>query len=473
MNFVWFDYESSGSRVNTDQVLEGSIVLTDDRFKILEKKELRCRLKHNIVPSIGALLVNNISVETLKNAPLSHYQFVLENHKWFENFSPAYFTGYNIQSFDMEFYRRMLFKNLLPNWYQTNTNGNKIHDLLPHIRVAKLLNRNVVATKLNAKGNDSFRLADIAEVNNFNHGIAHTSIVDCLNTIEVAKRIKDVTPDIWQASLTTAHKRDTEALINKEKVFSTFEYFYSRARCFLNKYLFNHKIYNWAICWDLKQHPKDYLELDYSGLVNALQKAPKPIRTLKQNKNPLILSKDYGLKTDPYSQIGLNDIMERAKLLDENPKFVNSISTILEEQAQSKQDLDQTPLLFEETIYAGGINIPQSDKLNMKKFHEVDLKGKLSLVEKFTQERFSYFAKCILYEEYPKEKLPESIYNEMHRHFAKRLTSLNNEKWETFASFYNELDNQRKKFEEDENKLQILEGYNNYVENMEKRFINA
>ena len=452
MNFVWFDYESSGSRVNTDQVLEGSIVLTDDRFKILEKKELRCRLKNNIVPSIGALLVNNISVETLQNAPLSHYQFVLENYKWFENFSPAYFTGYNVQGFDIEFYRRMLFKNLLPNWYQTNTNGNKIHDLLPHIRVAKLLNRNVVATKLNAKGNDSFRLADIAEINNFNHGDAHTSIVDCLNTIELAKRIKDVTPDIWQASLTTAHKRDTEAL---------------------NKYLFNHPVYNWAICWDLKQHPKDYLELDYSGLVNALQKAPKPIRTVKQNKNPLILSKDYGLKTEPYSEIGLNEIMERAKLLDENPKFVNSINSILEEQAQSKQDFDQIPLLHEETIYTGGINIPQSDKLNMKKFHEVDLKGKLSLVEKFTQERFSYFAKCILYEEYPKEELPETIYNEMHRHFAKRLTSLNNEKWETFASFYNEIDNQRKKFEEDESKLQILEGYNNYVENMEKRFINA
>ena len=33
MNFVWFDYESSGSRVNTDQVLEGSIVLTDEDLK--------------------------------------------------------------------------------------------------------------------------------------------------------------------------------------------------------------------------------------------------------------------------------------------------------------------------------------------------------------------------------------------------------------------------------------------------------
>ena len=62
MNFVWFDYESSGSRVNTDQGLEGSIVLTDDRFKILEKKQLRCRLKNNIVKnSKQNLPLKNIS----------------------------------------------------------------------------------------------------------------------------------------------------------------------------------------------------------------------------------------------------------------------------------------------------------------------------------------------------------------------------------------------------------------------------
>ena len=81
MNFVWFDYESSGSRVNFDQVLEASFVLTDDRFKVLEKMELRCRLKPNVVPNIGALLVNNISVDTLQKAPLSHYQLVYNYQK--------------------------------------------------------------------------------------------------------------------------------------------------------------------------------------------------------------------------------------------------------------------------------------------------------------------------------------------------------------------------------------------------------
>ena len=184
------------------------------------------------------------------------------------------------------------------------------------------------------------------------------------------------------------------------------------------------------------------------------------------------MNKELGLKYEPYEKIGINEIMERSKILDQNPNFVNSISSILDDLAREKQESNQTELLFEETIYAGGFVSPK-DKDNMKKFHDVDLKGKLSLIEKFTQERYSYFAKCLLYEEYSKDQLPESLYNEMHRYFAKRLTSTDNEKWETFASFYKECDDHREKYKDDDSKLKILEGYNNYVEKMEKKFENA
>ena len=472
MNMVYVDYESSGSRINFDNVLEAAIICTDDRFKILEKIELKCRLKPNVVPSIGGMLVNNIPPETLKNAPLSHYQLVLENYKWFEKFRPAYFTGFNVTSFDIEFYRRMLFKTLIPDVYQTNTRGNKIHDVLPQVRAAKFINRNCIATKLNAKGNDSFKLQDLAEVGNFNHGTSHSSMVDCLNTIEVAQKVKQGAPEIWEASLNSAHRTDSEKIINSQKIFTAFEFFYGRLRPYLQKHLFYHNLYRWSICWDLKHHPKDYLNLDRGSLSKALQNAPKVIRTFKQNKNNVIMNKELGLKYEPYDKIGINEIMERSKILDQNPNFVNSISSILEDLAREKQESNQTELLFEETIYAGGFASPK-DKDNMTKFHDVDLKGKLSLIEKFTQERYSYFAKCLLYEEYSKEQLPESLYNEMHRHFAKRLTSTNNEKFETFASFYKECDDHREKYKDDESKLKILEGYNNYVEKMEKKFENA
>ena len=162
MDFCYFDYESSDSRVDFGQVLEFSFVHTDKNLKILNQKELKCRIKPNVVPSIGAMLVNNISPQMLTNAPLSHYELVMENYHWFQKLSPIYFTGFNIAAFDIEFYRRMLFKNLIPNWYQTNTNGNKIHDVLPQVRAAKFINRNAIATKLNDKGNDSFKLQDLS-----------------------------------------------------------------------------------------------------------------------------------------------------------------------------------------------------------------------------------------------------------------------------------------------------------------------
>ena len=472
-NLLFFDYESSDTRVNFGQVCELSFILTDDRFKILEKKELKCRLKPNVVPNIRAMLVNSITPQTLKNAPLSHYQLVLENYKWFKKLSPTYFTGFNITSFDIEFYRRMLFKSLIPDWYQTNTNGNKIHDILPQVRAAKFINRNCIATKLNSKGNDSFKLQDLAEVGNFNHGVSHSSTVDCLNTIEVAKKVKQGATEIWEASLKSAHRTDVEKVINSQKIFTAFEFFYGRNRLFLQKHLFYHNLYRWSICWDLKHHPNDYINLDRENLSKALQEAPKVIRTFKQNKNNVIMNKELGLNYEPYDKIGMNEILERSKILDQNPRFINSISSILEDLAREKKEANQIEPLFEETIYAGGINISSKDKINMNNFHKVDLKGKLSLIEKFTEERYFYFAKCLLYEEYSKEQLPESLYNEMHKHFAKRLTSTDNEKWETFASFYKECDDHREKYKDDENKLKILEGYNNYVEEMEKKFENV
>ena len=115
----------------------------------------------------------------------------------------------------------------------------------------------------------------------------------------------------------------------------------------------------------------------------------------------------------------MDELMKRSKLIDENPKFVNMIKSIIETEAQAKQESNQIELEFEESLYSGGLNISQSDKSNMKKFHEVDLKGKLNLLEKFNEERFVYFAKCILYEEFPKENLPEGFFKENAQTFCK------------------------------------------------------
>ena len=472
MNYCWLDFETSDSRVVWGQLLQSGIVLTDDKFKILEKVDIRCRLKPNIVPSIGALLTNSISVNQLQNEKFSHYELVFQNYKWYKKFSPSYFTGFNSLAFDIEFWRRCLFKYLFPDVYQTNTNGNKMLDILPIIRTAKTINRNVIATEINEKGNDTFRLESLSRINNFNNGKSHEAVTDVLNTISVAGAIKKNCPDVWEASLKTASKLDAEKFINTNKVFSSTEYFYAKTRVFLIRHLFYHPIYNWSIGWDLKNHPKDFFDLDINSLNKKINSTPRPCRTVRHNKSPLLFDKNFGIQFEPYDKIGMKEIMDRAKMIDENPNFVMKIKSIMQSIAEEKMEMNQVDLLPEETIYQGGF-VGDKDKVVMKNFHETDLKGKLQLIDKFTDTRYNYFAKCLLYEEIPKKYLPDSIYNEMHRHFAQRLTSTNKEKWETFASFFKECDDYREKYKNHEDKLKILDGYNNYVERMQKNFEHA
>ena len=80
----------------------------------------------------------------------------------------------------------------------------------------------------------------------------------------------------------------------------------------------------------------------------------------------------------------------------------------------------------------------------------------------------------MFYENYP-ELLPKSIYNEIHQEFARRLLSTNDENFETFGKFYKELDDYRNRFDKrnDTSGLQLLDEYDSFVQDMEKKYQNA
>ena len=212
--------------------------------------------------------------------------------------------------------------------------------------------------------------------------------------------------------------------------------------------------------------------MDRQTLSKALDASPKVLRTVKANKSPVLLKSDYALNTDSYSKIETTEINRRVKILDDNPKFIELISSILSDKAKEKMSMDQSELLFEETIYAGGF-ANEKDKALMKKFHEVDWKGKVNLIEKFSEERFQYFAECLVYEESP-ESLPKDVYNKIHRSFAQRLLSTNKEKWETTSSFFSEVDTLREtKYKDNPEMLEVIEGYNKHVMEIQSKLENA
>ena len=267
-------------------------------------------------------------------------------------------------------------------------------------------------------------------------------------------------------------KAEDEVQLLKNKIYTSLEYYYGNTHPFLCHHILFHPEYNWSINWDMKVDPELYLKMDRQTLAKALEASPKICRTVKCNKSVVLLNADYALKTQKYSEIGIEEINKRVKTLKDNPQFIELISEILSEKAQQKMSMDQTELLFEETIYAGGF-ANDKDKSVMRKFHEVDWKEKLNLIEKFSEERFQYFAECLIYEENP-DILPKTIYNKINRSFAERLLSKNKEKWETIPSFYSEADTLREtKYKDDQDALDLIEQYNQYVMEIEARFESA
>ena len=62
-------------------------------------------------------------------------------------------------------------------------------------------------------------------------------------------------------------------------------------------------------------NPEIYVKMDRQTLSKALESSPKIIRTVKCNKSLVLLNPDYAMKTQKYSEIGLEEIHRRVKIL--------------------------------------------------------------------------------------------------------------------------------------------------------------
>ena len=468
-NFVFYDFETSSSNKHWGQIIQIGAILTNDNLDELDRFDVRCRLSPGIIPEAMALIVNKTSPAMLKKSNLSHYEMIRQFVETLKKWGKATFIGFNSIEFDEEFLRSTLFQTLeYP--YITSTNGNTRGDILSLARAANLYYPNTLKNSKNEKGNDVYKLDQMAPLNGIDHGNAHSAIGDVIATLGIAKLIAKKAPNVWKASLMTLDKNQTLELIKKEAYFCTNEYFYGKSRPYVQTFVCQHPQYQWPLCFDLRHDPNIYLKMPIQELTTVMKKQPKFIRTIRHNKHPVIMNPKYGEKFDEYKIIGSSKLQERAKLIRGNNEFAEKISTIkrleFEEKEQSKSQED---LYEEESIYTK-FTTAEDNKI-MPEFHSVNWDKKLSIISKFKDERLKYFGKKLLYMEKP-ELLSKEDYSLIHKDIAKKLLSTNNEKWNTIPRTYAEIDTLRAKFEKEnhQDKLVILDEINAYVEELEKTY---
>ena len=468
MNMVFLDLEASGASTSFDCVLEIYAKLVDDEFNTLDEFHGRSKLKEGVIPNLTAVMeVCKISPDTLRNTNTSNFQLILDAENKFKSWGKAIYFGHNAVNYDFEVIRKWLFKSLKKP-YLTNTNGNKQGDVLNIIRSAKLIDDKIIKTKISEKGNPIFKL-DTLIPRKDSHG-AKSDTIACES---LGKLVYQKNKNLWNSYLNTLSRESAENFVKSEKVFCSHEWFYGRLRSYAVSHIGFHKVYRWGLAWDLSLAPQDFFDLNDIDLKKILSKPPKPVRTIRTNKSIVLLKGEYALENEVYKKIGIETLKSRADALQKNEKFRNRILDIIEETALEKQNLkqDKPNLMPEETIYDGKFADKKDEKL-MEEFHKASWEEKIKFIGKFNADKYNHFAAHICYEE--REDLlqssSKSIYKMVKEDISRRILSDKNENWTTVGDFMKQIDDARAKYENEPEKLKLLEEYNDLVMDIQKKY---
>ena len=477
MNLAIWDIESSSASTDFGSIIEIGGVLVDQNFKEKDRFNLRCRLSEGEIFQAMALIVNKTSIKQLTQTNLSHYQMLGEVEKIFKRWSPAIFLGWSNIGFDDEMIRKEFFKGIRYP-YITNAAPNKRHDGINIARAAYAVDPTVLETEINEKNNPVFKLESLARNQGIDTSNAHSALADAELTAKILNIVKKKQKHTWDSFLKTANKSDTETIVKKGEIITLNEYYYGKSRLHLVVPLHSkhcvHPIYQgWFYSVDLRTDVEPLINLSINELKLEMKKTPKFLRTIRSNKAPIIIGKEFGMKTEPYNVMDPNLIKKRAHIVQNNEKFSQNILTVLRETAEEKeQSKSQEDIYAEESIYTKFTS--NKDTALFPAWHAASWKDKLKLLDKFDDERLIGFGKKIIYQEAP-ETLPSDMFKKIKREIAKRILSEKKEKWWTIPTLFSEIDTLREKYtnENDHEKLKLLDEFNDYAMLIQKKYENA
>lgn len=463
--FIIYDFETTGRSARFDQILQAGFVCFDENFNELKRLNLKSRINPDVVPSFGALKVNQLLISDLLEEKISSYYMIKELNEFLSFFKPAIFLGYNSINFDEEFLRQALWE-LFKYPYITSSRENSRGDVLNLVTMTNAFNPQVLNVEENDEGKKVFKLESLASVNNFNVTNSHEAISDVLATKDLIKLIKNNEPTVYKNFLQNTNKSKLVKKITQNKFFTIHGYFFSRHYISLATNLFEHPVYeNYFLAFDLKYDPeeiiflqKDYLrDIYYTKKLNG--KTFNCFKKLKLNKHPSILEADLSINQKPYADIGYEELEERRKKLS-NEEFINNLKKIIISESESYENFSEHE---EETIYSE--NLAFQDKIIMDDFEKVDWSKKWKFATKFKDPRLQFFAAKHIYRNFP-ESLPQNIFRRVHQKIATRFNSLKKEKFTTIPSAMEEADNFS--FESENNEVshfqkKQLEQYNIYI----------
>ena len=466
-NYIFFDTETNSGRQFADILSINALFCSED-FKIISELNCEARLRKSRIYEVDSFLVNGFDPFEVDKHPLSNFELTKKVNDTFIswiNKGPVLFCAHNGYSFDYLLTSQHLFSNLFTWPWIFSTGNAKQIDSLPIAQNYNFYAPNTIATELNEKNNQIFRLGSLAKMNGFEITELHTARGDTMGMKLLMEMLYKKNPELFQKSVSFMNKNDVLSKIKDVDYFCHPETFFGRTRQFTSSYLCEHPIFKgYHLCFDLKHDPElMFSEKSNSVLKKTLNSAPKKYRTIKIGKNPFIQDKSFATNfEDDYTTLGHEVLKSRADFILKNrEELANRVSTIISDDIQDKT-MDQTELTPEQMIFS--LNPSSSDKTLMNNYVIANSIDDKLRIHKGFEGPLKYLSEMILLDQYDSEAFTDSDYKRIRKGISRKLLSTNKEVFPTIPDGMARIDQLREEKKDDKETLEIVENINKHLE---------
>lgn len=436
MEFLFYDYETTGTSSQFDQILQFAAKRTDANLsQIGEPINLLCKLRKDVIPSPWAIKVTEINLDYIESKGISEFEFSKKIERELVGNGNQCIVGYNSKAFDDKFTQFLFYRNFIdPYRWFWDSNNSKL-DLFDFVLIGysfDLLN-NVKFSDGN--GEVSLKLEKLSAFNNLTHENAHDALSDVIATIELMKLIKSVNIKLFDYVIQLRNKSTVNTMLNQNKTFHHISSFYG----YENKFVSLHHLVaihpsnrNSYISWDLQCDPELILNMNSDEIRKEMyaKKEDRKINVgfteIKINQNPTFIPFNEN-KVHP--KIDLELAKTNLEKLKTNMTKIETLSNEVFKYdipfIDADADLYAGQFFDEKRVDNNIINSVYGDPLNVNR-------------NSFKSTRFSELHKRLVGRNFY-HLLPDSDKNSFDLFCKNKYEYLGDDKWRTMKKYNEEL----------------------------------
>ena len=359
--FAFYDYETDGITY-TSQVTQFAGVKTNSKFEIMpdETVDIFVKPRLDTVPTIGAYMVTMIDINEQEEKGFCEMEASQKVNHFFTSNDKTAICGYNTIKFDDEFTRNLMYRNQRDVYGHEWRNGNGRVDFYQLTKFAfAYLPACINFPKIDGK--TTLRLEHLSTANGIIHENAHEALSDVYATVEIAKKIRESSPPLFDYFINLSKKNNAINLLNSGTAL-----FYTDTLFGIENHLttvvvpiFTDELNsNKYICLDLRHDPEVILQHSKEDLKKYLftkredlpEGAPKvPAVSIVANKQPLIRAIGGNYVSQLLNRFNLNrqELEARLEILNKNQAEIKEKLSFIFSGYENNMEIDAYGTIYD------------------------------------------------------------------------------------------------------------------------------